>query len=287
MLMNMKDLLDTARKHNFAVGAFNICDSILLKTVIEAAEENNAPVIIELAPPEVAFVGDEFFCLVIERLKHSKVPAVLHLDHGKTVEDCTRAIKNGFTSVMIDASELEFEENIALTQRVVEIAHAKNVSVEAEIGTIGALEDAVEGGVEQITYTKPEEVKEFAKRTRLDALAIAIGTAHGIYPTGFIPKLRLDILHEIHKLTQDLPLVLHGGSSNKDEEIKKACQSGICKVNIASDYRKAFFSQVEKTLCETHSFWTGDVVEDAIKEAKRVITHKMKLFDCIGKADLY
>lgn len=287
MLMNMKDLLELARKNKFAVGAFNICDSILLKTVIEAAEENNAPIIVELAPPEVDFVGDEFFKLAIERLRNSKVPVVLHLDHGKTLEDCIRAIRNGFTSVMVDGSELEYEENIALTQKVVELAHAVNVSVEAEIGTIGALKDSVEGGVENITYTKPEEVQDFAARTKLDSLAIAIGTAHGIYPKDLVPKLRLDILDEIHKLTPDLPLVLHGGSSNKDEEIEEACKLGVCKVNIASDYRKAFFVQVEKTLDEKHYFWTGDVVEDAIKEAKKVITHKMKLFGCINKASLY
>ena len=156
MLMNMNELLKVAKENHFAVGAFNVCDSVLLKTVIETAEANNAPVIVELAPPEVDFVGDEFFQLATERLRNAKVPAVLHLDHGKTVEDCVRAIRNGFTSVMIDGSELSYEENIALTQRVVEIAHAVNVSVEAEIGTIGAMSDSVEGGVENITYTKPD-----------------------------------------------------------------------------------------------------------------------------------
>lgn len=287
MLMNMKDLLSIAQKHHFAVGAFNVCDSILLKTVIEAAEENNAPIIVELAPPEVNFVGDEFFQLVIHRLQNAKVPAVLHLDHGVTLCDCVRAIQNGFTSVMIDGSQLTYEENVALTQKVVEIAHAVDVSVEAEIGTIGALENSIEGGVANIMYTKPEEVQDFAKRTALDSLAIAIGTAHGIYPKGQAPKLRLDILDEIHQASPQLPLVLHGGSSNKDEEIREACKLGICKVNIASDYRKAFFSQVEKTLHEKHLFWTGDVVEDAIHAAKAVITHKMTLFGCQNKADLY
>ncbi|GAA6425668.1 ketose-bisphosphate aldolase [Dielma fastidiosa] len=287
MLLNMNELLKVAKENHFAVGAFNVCDSVLLKTVIETAEANNAPVIVELAPPEVDFVGDEFFQLATERLRNAKVPAVLHLDHGKTVEDCVRAIRNGFTSVMIDGSELSYEENIALTQRVVEIAHAVNVSVEAEIGTIGAMSDSVEGGVENITYTKPEEVEDFSQRTGLDSLAIAIGTAHGIYPTGFVPELKLEVLDAIHQLTPDLPLVLHGGSSNKDEEIHQACLRGINKVNIASDYRKAFFSQLEKTLNEKHLFWTADAVDEAMKEAKKVITHKMQLFDCIGKADLY
>ena len=286
MILNIKEILKIAHENSFAIGAFNICDSLLFKTVIEAAEENNSPVIVQLAPPEFNYVGEDFFKYVVSRLEKSKVPCVLHLDHGKTIEDCKKAIKCGFTSVMIDGSLLPYEENVELTKKVVDIAKIFDVSVEAEIGTIGALSDSVEGGVENITYTKPEEVLDFMNKTNADSLAIAIGTAHGIYPKNLIPKLRLDILREISKLCS-YPLVLHGGSGNRDEEIAEACKLGINKVNIASDYRKVFFDTTKEVLVEKSYFWTPRVYEKAIEEAKKVITHKMELFGCIGKADLY
>ena len=286
MLYNMEDLLTVAHEHNFAVGAFNVCDSELFRCLMEAAEEQHAPVIVELAPPEMEYAGASFFHMVLDRMSKSSIPCVLHLDHGRNMQDCIRAIQYGFTSVMIDASKLPYEENMDVTKSVVDIAHGVKVSVEGEIGTIGALSDSVEGGVEQITYTNPMEAKAFIEKTGVDSLAIAIGTAHGIYPKGFIPQLRLDILKEIHQLV-DHPLVLHGGSSNADEEIREACTLGINKVNIASDYRKAFFQSVETSLVNTHAFWTPTVYQDAVKEAKAVIAHKMNLFGCIGKAACY
>lgn len=286
MLYNMKDLLSVARKNNFAVGAFNICDSLLFKSVIEAAEENNAPVIVELAPPEFEYVGYEFFLYVKKRLENSKVPTVLHLDHGKTLQDCMRAIREGFTSIMVDGSLLNYDENLELTKKISDIAHSVGISVEAEIGTIGVLDNSVETGAKNIHYTDPSDVVDFVGKTGCDTLAIAIGTAHGIYPKGFVPKLRLDILKEINK-TSPCPLVLHGGSSNKDEEIKEACENGINKVNIASDYRKVFFDTTREVLNNEKPFWTPRVYAKPIEEAKKVITHKMSLFGCIGKADLY
>ena len=250
MLMNMESLLQTARKHHFAVGAFNVCDSLLFSTVMECAEEQHAPVIVELAPPEFSYVGSDFFAYAVKRMQNSSVPCVLHLDHGKTIQDCIRAIRCGFTSVMIDGSLLAYEDNVKLTKTVVELAHGVDVSVEGEIGTIGALSDSVEGGVEQVTYTKPEEVKAIEK-------------------------------------VNTCPLVLHGGSANRDEEIAEACRHGICKVNIASDVRKAFFQGTKEMLIETDAFWTPDVFVSGKREAKRVITHKMQLFGCIGQADKY
>lgn len=286
MLLNMHDLLSVARSKGFAVGAFNICDSLLFESIMEAAEESNSPVIVEIAPPEVEFVGHEFFKYVVSRMDKSPIPCTLHLDHGKSISDCVNAINDGFTSVMIDGSELSFEENKEITRKVVEIAHSVNVSVEGEIGTIGALSDSVEGGVEKITYTQPSEVIEFVNSTSVDALAIAIGTAHGIYPKGMIPTLRIDILEEITKLAE-VPLVLHGGSSNKDEEIEAACKLGVCKVNIASDYRKAFFSNLETTLPMSHAFWSPDVYGKPMNAAKETIKSKMKLFNSLGKATEY
>lgn len=286
MLMNMENLLKKAKEHQFAVGAFNVCDSLLFSCVMECAEEQNAPVIVELAPPEFEYVGADFFAYIVKRMQNSSIPCVLHLDHGKTMQDCIRAIRCGFTSVMIDGSLLPYEDNVKLTKAVVDIAHGVDVSVEGEIGTIGALSDSVAGGVEQVTYTRPQEVTDFLARTKADTLAVAIGTAHGIYPKGFVPKLRLDILEAIEKLNTR-PLVLHGGSANRDEEISQACRHGICKVNIASDYRKAFFQGVRKTLVETDAFWTPDVFAAAKLDAKKVIAHKMQLFGCIGQAAKY
>lgn len=286
MLISMKQLLETAQSKKFAVGAFNICDSLLFETVLCCAEKEEAPVIIQLAPPEFEYVGESFFRYMIAEMEKSKVPCTLHLDHGKTMSDCVKAIRCGFTSIMIDGSELEYEENIRITQKVCEIAHCVGVSVEAEIGTIGSLESSVEGGASDIIYTVPEQTVDFIEKTKVDALAVAIGTAHGIYPPGFVPKLRIDILKEIKEMIKT-PLVLHGGSSNKDEEIVEACQHGICKVNIASDYRKAFFEGVKQKLIRTNAFWTPNVYDEAIMDAQKVIAHKMELFGCIGKMNLY
>lgn len=286
MLLNMKDMLGIARKNCFAVGAFNISDSLLFETVMEAAEENDAPVIVQLVPEEVEFVGEDFFKYVLSRIKRSSVPVVLHLDHGQSLEDCQKAIDYGFTSVMIDGSLLPYAENVRISKKVVEMCHVHQVSVEAELGTIGVLENSFEGGTKNIEYTRPESVEDFLKKTGCDSLAIAIGTAHGIYPENRVPELRLDILEKINEITTR-PLVLHGGSSNKDEEIKKACQSGISKVNIASDYQKAFFNALEEVLTTKHPYWTPEVYPDAVREAKKVVTHKMGLFGSIDKKHLY
>lgn len=286
MLLNMNELLSVARENEFAVGAFNIADSELFKVVIETAEENNSPVIIQLAPPEFDYVGDDFFEYVVKRLTKSSVPCVLHLDHGKTKEDCLRAIQCGFTSVMIDGSELSFEENKSISKDIVNIAKLVNVSVEGEIGTIGATLNSEEGGVSEIEYTKPEDVVEFVTYTGVDTLAIAIGTAHGIYSEGFVPKLKLDLLDDINKVSP-VPLVLHGGSANKDEEISAACKKGVAKVNIASDYRKVFFDKLQETMLKSYSFWSPKVYTPSILAAKKVVKKKMELFDSINKADLY
>lgn len=286
MLMNMSSLLGVAKDNGFAVGAFNICDSLLFETVLTCAERLDAPVIIEAAPPEFEFMGDSFFAYVLDRMERSGIPCVLHLDHGKSFADCMHAIRVGFTSVMIDGSECPYDVNVALTSKVVEAAHAVGVSVEGEIGTIGALSTSVEGGVENVTYTQPDQVVDFISKTDVDTLAIAIGTAHGIYPKGMVPKLRLDILREIEKLDVR-PLVLHGGSGNADDEIAEACRHGVCKVNIASDYRKAFFDATRQNLVDTGAFWTPRVYAPAQEAAQEVIAHKMELFGCVGRAGLY
>lgn len=286
MLINMKEMLGIAAKQGFAVGAFNATESSLFRSVVEEAEAQYAPAIVQVAPGEFDFATKEFYTYVRERLANSRVPFVLHLDHGKTIEECMKAIAAGFTSVMLDGSVLSYEDNVALTKQVVELAHLVNVSVEGELGTIGVMNDSEEGGVDDVTYTNPDEVVDFVLKTGVDCLAIAIGTAHGIYPKGFVPKLQLDLLKKIKEVAP-VPLVLHGGSNNPDDEIRKACHIGISKVNISSDFKYAFFKKVNEVIEETGGFIPAKVLTPGIAEARKVIHDKMELFDSIGKAGLY
>lgn len=211
---------------------------------------------------------------------------MLHLDHGKSVEQCMKAIQAGFTSVMLDGSELPYEENVSLTKEMSGLAHMVDVSVEGEIGTIGVMSNSEEGGVEHVTYTNPEDVVDFVTKTGVDCLAIAIGTAHGIYPKGFVPKLQLELLEKIQAVSP-VPLVLHGGSNNPDEEIREACRIGIRKVNISSDFKYAFFKKVNQVIEETGGFIPAKVLNPGIEDAKQVIREKMELFGSLGKAGLY
>ena len=178
-----------------------------------------------------------------------------------------KAIQAGFTSVMLDGSELPYEENVRLTKEVTDLAHMVGVSVEGEIGTIGVMSNSDEGGVENVTYTNPEDVIDFVTKTGVDCLAIAIGTAHGIYPKGFVPKLQLELLERIKEVAP-VPLVLHGGSNNPDDEIRRACQIGIRKVNISSDFKYAFFKKVDEVIQETGGFVPAKVLTPGINDAK-------------------
>jgi fructose-bisphosphate aldolase class II len=184
MLVSMHELLKPTREHGFAIGAFNVADSCFIRAVVEEAEATNTPAIISIHPSEHDFVGDAFFSYVRDITQRSRVPFTLHLDHGASVEHVLRAIQCGFTSVMIDGSLLPYEENVALTREVVRLAHAVGVSVEGELGTIGQTGTSVEGGVSEVTYTDPAQAEDFVARTGVDTLAVAIGTAHGIYPKG-------------------------------------------------------------------------------------------------------
>ena len=232
MLLNMRDLLAVARANRFAVPAFNISSSMLLNGAIEAAEEANAPVIIAIHPDELAFVGTAFVKFALAEAIDASVPVVIHLDHGSTLEQIMVAIRAGFTSVMIDASELPLEGNIEACREVVELAHKVNVSVEGELGTIGELDEEAEAGAEEVIFANPDEVKSFVDAAGVDTLAIAIGTSHGLYPKHMKPEIRLDLLQEINAKV-DIPLVLHGGSGNPDAEIAKAVELGINKINIS------------------------------------------------------
>ncbi|EAW7143757.1 ketose-bisphosphate aldolase [Listeria monocytogenes] len=286
MLVNMKQLLEVAKENKFAVGAFNVADSNFLRVVVEEAEKNNAPAIIAVHPTELDFTKDDFFQYVLARIKNSPVPFVLHLDHGDNMGDVMRAVRCGFSSVMIDGSLLPFEENIRVTKEVVEVCHKLGVSVEGELGTIGKTGNSIEGGVSEIIYTKPEEAEEYISCTGVDTLAVAIGTAHGIYPKDKEPKLRLDILKEIKDLVH-IPLVLHGGSANPDAEIAAAVEIGIQKVNISSDYKYAFYKKCREILSTTELWDANAIYPDCIDAAKEVVKYKMELFQSIGQVEKY
>ena len=287
MLMNMKELLAVADKNEFAVPAFNIGSEAILRGVLESAAEKNAPVILAIHPTELDFIGDSFLLTIREEAHKSPVPVVIHLDHGGSFDDCMRAIRCGFTSVMIDASHLPYEENVALTKKVVEVAKPLGVSVEGELGTIGTTGESYEGGASEIIYTDPAQAKDFVERTGIDSLAVAIGTAHGIYPKDKKPELKLDLLKTIRE-TVDIPLVLHGGSSNPDKEIAESVRIGISKINISSDIKQAFYKKCREVLEANPGFREpNEIYPPCIQAMKEVIEFKMNLFNDIGKAGLY
>jgi len=286
MLITMSELLKIAKKEKFAVGAFNVSDSCLLRAVVEEAESSASPAIIAIHPDELKFITDEFMVYIVERIQKSRIPFVIHLDHGGSFNDVIHAIHTGFNSVMIDGSRLPYEENVAITQKVVEAAHAVGVSVEGELGTIGNTGNSIEGGVTKITYTKPIQAEDFVKQTGLDSLAIAIGTAHGIYPKNFKPELQMGILKEIVAKI-NTPIVLHGGSANPDKEIAEAVKIGVQKINISSDMKYAYFKKAREILSTTECWEPNTIFPQCIEAAKDVIRFKMNLFDSIGKSSLY
>jgi fructose-bisphosphate aldolase, class II len=288
MLITGKEMLKVAQKNKFAVPAFNAGSGQLLAAVMECAEEKQAPFIMAIHPDELSFLRDSFVAQVLYECNHSKIPIAVHLDHGASYEQVIHAIKLGFSSVMIDSSHLPFEENINVTKRVVEAAHAVNVSVEAELGTIGDTGNTVEGGVTEVIYTDPDKAEEFVERTGVDSLAIAIGTAHGIYPKNIKPKLRLDILKDIRNKVS-IPLVLHGGSSNPDQEIAESVKLGICKINISSDIKIVFANKLREVLNSgnTEIREPNVIFPECINESKKVASHKIDLFNAADMVKCY
>lgn len=287
MLINMKDLLKVAYENKFAVGSFNVANSEFVKVVITAAEEQNSPAIMQIHPNEIDLVTDGFIAYVREAASKSKVPFVIHLDHGATIKDITRSIRNGYTSVMMDASHLPFEENIAATKEAVELAHLVDVSVEGELGTIGSNEGSSEGGADEILYTNPEEAAIFVEQTGIDTLAVAVGTSHGIYPQSKDHSIKIDRLKQIHEKVK-IPLVLHGGSDNPDEEIREAVKHGIAKINLSTDMKRAFYNQLRVTLdANPNAYEPDQLMPEATKAATELVKKKMDLFGSTGKASLY
>lgn len=258
----------------------------MLNGVIDTCVKHRSPVIIAIHPDELEYVGDSFVKTIRDIAYKVDIPVVIHLDHGASIEQILRAIRAGFTLVMIDGSLLEFEDNVAVTKKTVEIAHPVNVSVEAELGTIGTTEGDTEGGTEEIIFTQPDEAMEFVKRTNCNSLAVAIGTAHGIYPKNFKPELKLELLSQI-KEKVSVPLVLHGGSANPDEEIAEAVNPVVNKINIFSDIKSVFYEEARRVLKDKGLREPNMNYPSCIEKMNEVVKQKIKLFKSDNKAFLY
>lgn len=246
-LVTTKELLLKAQEGNYAIGAFNVENMEMVQAVIAAAEELNSPVIMQTTPSTVKYADlDYFYANAKVAAQKAKIPAVIHLDHGSSFELAMQALRAGYTSIMIDGSHGSFEENIKVSKAVADACHPSGVCVEAELGKVGGKEDDLEGGDEN-PYTDPEQARIFVEQTGVDSLAVAIGTAHGVYKG--IPKLDVERLSEIRKVVE-VPLVLHGTSGVPDETVKECIKRGICKVNYATDLRIAFTKGVKAVLAE-------------------------------------
>lgn len=266
-LVTSKELLLDAQKNGYAVGAFNVENMEMGQAIVMAAEELNAPVILQTTPSTIRYASVEMYHAIVDTLaKKASVPVVMHLDHGDSYALAVAALGAGYTSVMIDGSHESFEDNIALTKSVVEQAHTQSVPVEAELGKVGGKEDDLDGG--SGGYTDPAEAREFAERTGISSLAVAIGTAHGIYSG--TPVLDVERLREIRKVVS-IPLVLHGASGLLDKDIIECVKAGICKVNFATELRIAFSNGIKRVLTETPDVFDpkkyGKVGRDYVVEA--------------------
>ncbi|MFI7602183.1 ketose-bisphosphate aldolase [Actinoplanes sp. NPDC049681] len=287
MLTTGKAILDVANEHSFAVPAFNISDWAMFKGIVEISEETDAPLIAAIHPDEVRHVGPEMITGMIGRAHTSRVPIAIHWDHGAGYEQVLQGIRYGFTSVMIDASMRPFEENVAISKRVSDAAHVVGVSVEGELGTIGANDSYAEAGAAEIIYTDPDDAVTFVEQTGVDSLAIAIGTFHGFYPAHLKPALKLDLLKEIKSRVR-IPLVLHGGSNNPDDEIAEAARTGINKINISTDIKVAYHHKMREVLGQDPKLREPNAIQPAcIAAMKEVAAQKIELFGAAGKAALY
>ena len=281
MLVTKKEMLLKAQEGNYAVGAFNVENMEMVMAVIAAAEELNAPVIMQTTPSTVKYAGlDYYLANVATAAKNAKVPVAMHLDHGSSFSLAMQALRQGYTSIMIDGSHSVFEENIAITKSVVDACKPSNIPVEAELGKVGGKEDDLDGG--DGGYTDPKEALEFVQKTGVNSLAVAIGTAHGVYKGE--PKLDLDRLVEIRKIV-DVPLVLHGASGLSEEAVKESIKRGICKVNFATELRIAYTDGVKELLEEKPE--TIDPKKYGlvgIEKVKELVKNRMMMCGCQNQA---
>ena len=310
-LVTTKEMFEKAYKGGYAIGAFNVNNMEIVQGITEACAEEKAPVILQVSKGARAYANHNYLVKLVEAaiMCNPELPVALHLDHGPDFETCKSCIDGGFTSVMIDASSKPFEENVEITKKVVEYAHAHNVVVEAELGTLAGVEDDVKVSAEDSSYTRPEEVAEFVEKTGCDSLAIAIGTSHGAYKfkPGTKPQLRFDVLHECEKMIPGFPIVLHGSSSvpqeyvemiNKfggampgaigvpEDQLREAARSAVCKINIDSDLRLAMTGTIRQFFAEhPDKFDPREYLKPARANIKELVRHKLvDVLGCNGKA---
>ena len=309
-LVTTTEMFKKAYHGGYAIGAFNVNNMEIVQGITEAAQELNAPLILQVSKGARKYANHTYLMKLVEAaVIETGLPIALHLDHGDSFELCKSCIDGGFTSVMIDASSKPFEDNIALTKQVVEYAHDHGVVVEAELGTLAGIEDEVNVSAEDSSYTRPEDVQEFVERTGCDSLAIAIGTSHGAYKfkPGTDPKLRLDILEEVEKRLPEFPIVLHGSSSvpqefvkliNEnggnmpgaigipEEQLRLAAQRAVCKINIDSDLRLAMTACIRKYFNEhPDHFDPRQYLKPGREAIKDMVAHKLiHVLGCNGKA---
>ena len=309
-LVTTTEMFKKAYEGGYAIGAFNVNNMEIIQGITEAAAEERAPLILQVSAGARKYAKHIYLTKLVEAaIADTDLPIALHLDHGADFDICKACVDGGFSSVMIDGSKYSFEENIALTRKVVEYAHAHGVVVEGELGTLAGIEDDVHVKADDALFTRPEEVEEFVTRTGVDSLAIAIGTSHGAYKfkPGQKPQLRFDILEEVGRRLPGFPIVLHGASSvpqefvaevNKyggnmpgaigvpEEMLRQAAQMAVCKINIGSDLRLAMTAAVRKHLAEHPSdFDPRQYLTPARTAIKEMVRHKIvDVLGCAGKA---
>ena len=300
-LVTTTEMFKKAYAGGYAIGAFNVNNMEIVQGITEACSEQKSPVILQVSKGARAYANHTYLVKLVEAaiIENPDLPIALHLDHGPDFETCKACIDGGFTSVMIDGSSLSFEENIALSKKVVEYAHDHGVVVEAELGTLAGIEDDVNVSAEDSSYTRPEDVQEFVERTGCDSLAIAIGTSHGAYKfkPGTDPKLRFDILEEVSQRLPGFPIVLHGSSSvpqefvtivNKyggnmpgaigvpEDQLRKAAGMAVCKINIDSDIRLAMTATIRQYMAEhPDHFDPRQYLKPARQAVKDMVAHKL------------
>ena len=309
-LVTSANMFKKAYEGGYAIGAFNVNNMEIIQGIVEAATEENAPLILQVSSGARKYANPTYLRKMVEAAEEvSHLPICLHLDHGDSFELCKSCIDGGFNSVMIDGSHHAFKDNIELTRKVVEYAHDHGVVVEGELGRLAGVEDEVKVSAEDSSYTRPEEVEEFVSKTGVDSLAIAIGTSHGAYKfkPGTKPQLRFDILEEVAKRLPNFPIVLHGASSVPQEFVKiinenggalkdaigvpedmlrKAASMAVCKINIDSDLRMACTAGIRKHFVEhPDHFDPRQYLGDARANIKYIVKHKLtEVLGCAGKA---
>ncbi len=309
-LVNTKEMFKKAYEGGYAIGAFNVNNMEIIQGITEAGKELGAPMILQVSAGARKYANHTYLKKLVEAaVEETGLPIALHLDHGDSFELCKSCIDGGFTSVMIDGSHLDYEDNVALTKKVVEYAHARGVTVEGELGQLAGIEDDVNVSAEDASFTDPEQVEDFVTRTGVDSLAIAIGTSHGAYKfkPGQNPQLRFDILEEVSKRLPGFPIVLHGASSVvpefvemvnsyggkmpdaigiPEDMLRKAASMAVCKINIDSDLRLALTGVVRKHLAEhPDHFDPRQYLGDGRAAIKGMVEHKIKnVLGCNGKA---